>query len=190
MCICIGMHIHVFMYVCLYVFMHEYMCIYVCICLYVCVYICFYYVYEAIALLFPSLSCHKSSKPNRKPNKILHISLHSYITWLFPLHVFRTSPWEMILNLQGWDHTTLKQKAWELNHLGHCDLAQQVPAACLVSLSSKLPRHSLFLRAVAVAALTWRTVLGQAQVLGRLLGRLPGCWESVSRFCAIFLSVW
>lgn len=62
--------------------------------------------------------------------------------------------------LQGWDYTTLKQKAWELNHLGHCDLAQQVPASCLVSLSSKLPRHSLVLRAGSVAALTWRTVLG------------------------------
>lgn len=67
--------------------MYLYACIYVSICLYVsigmfvCACICMLLLcVEAITLLFPSLSCHKNPKQNRKPNKILLFPLHSYIT--------------------------------------------------------------------------------------------------------------
>lgn len=96
-CVYICMHVHVCMYVCLYVFMYEYMCIYFSICVHVCM--CVYTYVFIIALLFPSLSCHKNPKQNKKPNKIFLFPLHSYI--LFPLHVVRTFPWEMILNAAG-----------------------------------------------------------------------------------------
>lgn len=105
--VCVYAWAYVYLYVCIYVYIHTsiyvylYVYMYLYVCLYVHVYVCFYYVYEAITLLFPSLSCHKNPKQNRKPNKILLFPLHSYITWLFPLRVFRTFPWEMILKASG-----------------------------------------------------------------------------------------
>lgn len=104
MCLCMSICVSICMYICMHTYLYicVSICLYVSICMFVCACICMLLLcVEAITLLFPSLSCHKNPKQNRKPNKILLFPLHSYITWLFPLRVFRTFPWEMILKASG-----------------------------------------------------------------------------------------
>lgn len=101
--VCVYAWAYVYLYVCIYVYIHTsiyvylYVYMYLYVCLYVHVYVCFYYVLKLLLYCF----LVKNPKQNRKPNKILLFPLHSYITWLFPLRVFRTFPWEMILKASG-----------------------------------------------------------------------------------------